>query len=68
MADHFFGINNSGLNDNGDAPWVLGTSTGATDLEVRIADAASWNTQMIANYLEGLADLFRKGGAQFPVI
>lgn len=68
MSDHFYGINNTGLNDNGDADWTLGTSTGSTDLELRIADAASWNTQMIATYLEGLADLFRRGAAQYPVI
>lgn len=68
MADHFYGINNTGLNDNGDAAWTLGTSTGSTDLELRLADAAGWTTQMVATYLHGLAELFEKGGAQYPVL
>lgn len=40
MADHFFGLNKGGVNDSFPAVTV-GTSTGATDVEVRIADGAS---------------------------
>lgn len=40
MADHFLGINR-GQQGSKDTDFTYGTSTGATDIELRIADAKS---------------------------
>lgn len=67
MADHFIGLNNDGLRDDGDANFTLGTSTGATDVEVRIADAASWTRGTLARKLQAITD-YVAGKAEFPIL
>ncbi len=44
MADHFLGINR-GVPGSSDSDFTYGTSTGATDVELRIADAKSLTRQ-----------------------
>ena len=41
MADHFIGVNR-GVAREANPLLTVGTSTGSTDVEVRIADAAGW--------------------------
>jgi hypothetical protein len=60
MADHFVGINRGG-GDHGyvftDSTFTYGTSTGATDIELRIADGAGWTKQEVLVAIE-LLELF----------
>lgn len=55
MADHYIGINRGAI---GQAENLLtkGTSTGSTDVEVRIADAAGWNRLELRLALEAIID------------
>lgn len=57
MADHFIGINR---NDNvfaaGTNPIIRGTSSGSTDVEIRIADAKSWTRNELIDHITMLLD------------
>lgn len=55
MADHFIGINR-GVAGATPADFTVGTSTGSTDIEVRIADAAGWSKIEIDIALERIRD------------
>lgn len=62
MADHFLGMNRGGSTAGrgysfSDDTFTYGTSTGSTDIELRIADAAGWTRQEIIIALE-LFELF----------
>jgi len=67
MADHFYGLNLLGLRDNGDADVTVGTSTGATDIEIRLADAAPWTRESAARYAKAIGE-FIEAHATYPVI
>tara|TARA_R110000868_G_scaffold24342_2_gene96271 strand:+ start:2188 stop:2391 length:204 start_codon:yes stop_codon:yes gene_type:complete len=67
MADHFYGLNNTGLRDNGDADVTVGTSTGATDVEIRVADAAGWNKGTLSRMIHALEE-YIEAHAEFPII
>ena len=54
MADHFIGINR-GTEPYTEKSYTYGTSTGATDIEVRIADAAGWTRSEVYDMLEAIA-------------
>jgi hypothetical protein len=56
MSDHFIGAARNGGTANSDDEFTLGTSTGATDIEVRIADAASWTVEEVAQKLTAIRD------------
>lgn len=55
MTDHFMGINR-GKTGADEADWVRGTSTGSTDLELRIADASGWTRNEIYDALHRMAE------------
>jgi hypothetical protein len=55
MADHFIGTNR-GLELLSEKSWTYGTSTGSTDLEIRIGDAFGWTRQEIYDALVAAAD------------
>lgn len=56
MADHYIGVNR-GTNLLHEVNYVRGTSTGSTDLEVRLADAAGWTRQEVIDALNNIAEL-----------
>lgn len=72
MADHFIGSNRGVVAANDDASFVYGTSTGATDVEVRIADAAGWTREELHNALKRIVEFLdmpsNVSGTQFPII
>lgn len=51
MSDHFIGINRGSPGVN-DSDFTYGTSTGSTDIELRIADGASLTTKDVMLALE----------------
>ena len=67
MADHFIGINRGVVRNTGDALFTVGTSTGSTDVEVRIADAAGWEKKDLYNMVRAIAD-FIQTQSQYPVL
>lgn len=66
MANRFIGINNTGIRDNGDANWTLGSSTGSTDVELRIDDTKNWSRKELAAVVRGMADFIEVGSAGYP--
>ena len=67
MADTFIGINNSGLRDNGDANFTVGSSTGSTDIELRIDLTKEWTKGSAARVVRAMAE-FLDGHAQSPIL
>ena len=72
MADHFIGINR-GTDVYTEKSYTYGTSTGATDVEVRIADAAGWTRDELYQALEAIADRLvandsPAAASKFPVL
>jgi hypothetical protein len=72
MADHFYGINRGKL-ELTPVSIVRGTSTGSTDIELRVADAAGLTRKDVIIALEALEALFAQPGSSpdgtnFPVI
>lgn len=55
MADHFIGVAR-GSEFHDDSSFTIGTSTGSTDLEVRIADAAGWTKAEVDRALHRIID------------
>jgi len=55
MADHFIGMNRGALGTK-DSLFTYGTSTGATDVEVRIGDALHLTPKEIYMILQLIAD------------
>lgn len=51
MADHFIGLNRGAVGF-ADSQITFGTSSGSTDVEIRIADAAGWTRQELILALE----------------
>jgi len=71
MADHYLGINrgNVGFQDN---QFTYGTSTGSTDIELRIADGVAWTRQEVILALEMMEVFLTEAnpaiaGTEFPV-
>lgn len=56
MSDHYIGVNRTGNDVNDDSEFTFGTSTGSTDIEVRIADAAGWTQSQVVRALQRIAD------------
>lgn len=67
MADHFYGMNR-GANPLLPSSIVIGTSTGATDVEVRIADAKSLTREDVYLILQRIADRIVVGRADVAVL
>lgn len=72
MADHFIGLNRGAIG-YADAKLVYGTSTAATDVELRVADAAGWTRAELYQALKVISDKLVAPGSpdadsQFPVI
>lgn len=70
MTDHFLGINR-GKQGAKDADFVYGTSTGSTDIELRIADGASLTRKDVLLALEAferflVAANVNIAGTKFP--
>lgn len=55
MADHFIGLNRGALTIHDNAI-TYGTSTGATDVELRIGDAIGWTRHELIIALELMRD------------
>ena len=55
MADHFIGMNRGSLGTK-DSLFTYGTSTGSTDVEVRIADAKNLQPKDVYMILKLIAD------------
>jgi hypothetical protein len=68
MSDHFIGANRTGGTTNADDEFIIGTSTGSTDIEVRIADAAGWSAADVARKLTAIRDYIVSQGPKniFP--
>lgn len=73
MADHYIGINrgNQGLAGGGrDDAITYGTSTGSTDMEVRIGDAIGWTRLELIDALEAIEKFLANPsvitGTKFP--
>ncbi len=71
MASHYIGLNrgNVGL---GEAQFTVGTSTGSTDIEVRIDDTIPWSREEVVIALQAIADKLSQADPQltawaFPV-
>ena len=62
MADHYFGINrgNDGLIQ---VQIVRGSSTGSTDMELRVGNAIGWTRADVARNLRALALEFEMAGS-----
>lgn len=54
MADHYLGLNRGAVSLREDAI-TAGTSSGSTDVELRIADAAGWTRHEIILALKVMA-------------
>tara|TARA_R110000868_G_scaffold128831_2_gene337212 strand:+ start:739 stop:942 length:204 start_codon:yes stop_codon:yes gene_type:complete len=67
MADHFYGLNNTGLRDNGDANVLVDTSTQATDVEIRVANAAGWTKGTLSRMIEAL-EQYIEVHAEYPIL
>lgn len=71
MADHFIGINR-GKEGTKPSDFVTGTSTGATDVEVRIADAAGWTNFELRRALQTIISKLDEApnvtGLDFPIL
>lgn len=72
MADHFIGINR-GKDTFTPVNFVRGTSTGATDIELRYGDALNLTRKDIVLALHGIIRLLEKPGSapdgqNFPVL
>lgn len=69
MADHYIGLNRGALTIHDNAI-TYGTSTGSTDVELRIADAAGWTRHEIHIALELIQDFLQGpnviAGTKFP--
>lgn len=66
MSDHYFGINKGkeGLRED---EWTKGSSSGSTDFEVRIADAAGLTRYDVVRILEALeAKILEPSFTDFP--
>ena len=55
MADHFYGMNRDVINLTPSSV-TIGTSTGSTDVEVRVADGSSLTKKDIYRILEIIRD------------
>lgn len=62
MSDHFIGINR-GKDIFTPVNLVRGTSTGATDVEVRMADAANLTRKDVIFALKGIIQLLENPGS-----
>lgn len=66
MSDHYFGINR-GKEGMLESDWTKGSSTGSTDIEVRVADGASLTRHDVIRALEILCDkLTEPAFSDFP--
>lgn len=71
MADHFIGLNR-GQQGVKDSDFTYGTATGATDVEVRIADAKGLTRQDVIIILQRINDFLvsanpKIAATRFPV-
>jgi hypothetical protein len=55
MADHFYGVNR-GIVRTVSPTVTEGSSTGSTDVEVRVADAAGWTKYELRKALDAIID------------
>lgn len=70
MADHFLGINR-GVPGTKDTDFTYGTSTGSTDIELRVADAKSLTREDVRKALQAFIRFFVQSnvhiaGTDFP--
>ena len=63
MSDHYVGLNR-GQNGLSDDQYVIGTSTGGTDVEVRIADGAGLSRFDVVLILQAMTRRVEMGGLQ----
>ncbi|MGD9878914.1 MAG: hypothetical protein AB7F22_07855 [Reyranella sp.] len=71
MADHFLGINR-GVPGTKDSDFTYGTSTGSTDIELRVADAKALTREDVVKALEAFSRFIDSpnvhiAGTLFPV-
>lgn len=71
MTDHYLGINR-GKPGFTDSDFVYGTSTGSTDIELRIADGVVWTRLEVELALDAFKRFLLNSnvhipGTQFPV-
>lgn len=66
MADKFYGLNN--VNKFQPEQVVVGSSTGSTDLEIRIDTGKSWTTSTILAAIKAIYDRIECGYRDIPKV
>lgn len=72
MADHFLGLNRGHHQGAQDNDFTYGTSTGSTDIELRIADGVTWSRSEVEIALDAMKRFLLNAnvhitGTQFPI-